>query len=377
VYRKALDKLREAPYQGLARSLNFLIVRGDQELMVLFNVHNMTAEVVRKAKMLAEHLMQDKATGVIAAHLFFDPSKSSYYLEAKGPVHAQRLKRLVGPEFLPIDVAGRRYFLHPLGFFQVNISILPRVLEEVQRGLKPGKTERLLDLYCGCGFFTLPLEEDCKEAVGVEFSPVSLDAAHMAAGRSRAKSVRFVAGKIETAKLHRLIPPVDDTPEILLLDPPVQGTAPGLIRALAERKPKRIAHLFCGMDVLPAEVKAWRKQGYMLAKAIPFDMFPGTDNLEVLVILIPDKYGILNRKKVKVDPVDEYEQTQAASHAGPGESIREERPAPATRSAHVKPVYRNGKKPTGKKHEGERGGKQGGGEERKSRKAPGRPRRKH
>jgi hypothetical protein len=40
-------------------------------------------------------------------------------------------------------------------------------------------------------------------------------------------------------------------------------------------------------------------------------MFPGTNNLEMLVVLIPDKYGILNRKKVKVDAVDEEDVTEA------------------------------------------------------------------
>lgn len=316
VYRKALDKLREAPYQGLAHSLNFLIVRGGEQLMVLFNVHKMSAEVVRKAKMLAEHIMAEEGAKVVSAHLFFDPSKSSYYLEAKGPVHSQRLKRLVGPEFLPIDVAGRRYFLHPLGFFQVNLGILPRVIDEVQRALKPGKGDRLLDLFCGCGLFTLPVGADCKDALGVEFSPVAIDAAQLATGHAKARNLRFRAGKLEVARLHKLIPEPDGTPELLLLDPPAQGTSAGLIRALAERKPQRVAHLFCGMDALPTEINTWRKQGYMVAKAIPFDMFPGTDNLEVLIVLIPDKYGILNRKKVKVDPVDEYVESQALRARG-------------------------------------------------------------
>src|SRR5690606_32192238 len=119
------------------------------------------------------------------------------------------LKKLVGPEFLPIDVAGRKYFLHPLGFFQVNLSILPRLIEEVKRALKPAKDVRLLDLYCGCGLFTFPLAAECGEALGVEFSPVSLDAAAITAGRERTRNTRFKAGKLETARLHKLLPDVD------------------------------------------------------------------------------------------------------------------------------------------------------------------------
>src|SRR5690606_2496604 len=98
-------------------------------------------------------------------------------------------------------------------------------------------------------------------------------------------------------------------PEIILLDPPRQGTAPGVIPLLAERRPRRVAYLFCDMNTMPLEINKWRKQGYMVAKAMPFDMFPGTNNLETMVVLIPDQYGLLGRKKPKVEAVDEEELT--------------------------------------------------------------------
>jgi tRNA/tmRNA/rRNA uracil-C5-methylase (TrmA/RlmC/RlmD family) len=350
VYKAALAKLNEDAYRGLATSLNFLIVRGDAELMVIFNVFRLGPEVVRKAKMLGEHLAKVAGAKVVAAHIFFDKTRSDYYLEARVSEGAFRLKRLFGPEYLPINVEGRRFLLHPTGFFQVNTSILPRVIGEVGNALKPGPEDRLLDLYCGCGLFTLPVAAACAEAFGIEGSPVSIEAAKKAS-TFETRNARFMASRIDSKTLQRLLPPPDGRPEILLLDPPRQGTAPGVIPLLAERKPRRVAYLFCDMNTLPDEVKKWRKQGYMIAKALPFDMFPGTNNLEMLVVLIPDKYGILNRKKIKVDAVDE------PPLQGPRSAV--------AKPVHEKPVYRNGKKPTGKKQEGER----------KSRKAPGRPRR--
>jgi tRNA/tmRNA/rRNA uracil-C5-methylase (TrmA/RlmC/RlmD family) len=349
VYKAALAKLNEDAYRGLATSLNFLIVRGDAELMVIFNVFRLGPEVVRKAKMLGEHLAKTPGAKVVAAHIFFDKTRSDYYLEARVSEGAFRLKRLFGPEYLPINVEARRFLLHPTGFFQVNASILPRVIGEVGNALKPGPDDRLLDLYCGCGLFTLPIAAACAEAFGIEGSPVSIEAAKKAS-TFETRHARFAASRIDAKTLPRLLPPPDGRPEILLLDPPRQGTAPGVISLLAERKPRRVAYLFCDMNTLPDEVKKWRKQGYMIAKAMPFDMFPGTNNLEMLVVLIPDKYGILGRKKIKVDAVDEPPKGPAAAHRDP----------PAAGKT-------GGKIPRGKKQEGER----------KSRKAPGRPRRRH
>jgi len=308
IYKRALEKLNEPAYRALANSINFLIVRGDAEQMVIFNVFRLGAEVVRKAKLLGEHLAKTVGAKVVAAHVFYDKTRSDYYIEARVSDGPFRLKRLFGPEYLPMTVEGRRFLLHPTGFFQVNTSILPRVVAEVVNALKPQKTDRLLDLYCGCGLFTLPVAEHCSEAYGIEGSPVSIDAARKAAGNASLRHARFAASRIDAKSLPKLLPPVDETrPEILLLDPPRQGTAPGVIPLLAERKPRRVAYLFCDMNVMPGEISKWRKQGYMVAKAVPFDMFPGTNNLEMLVVLIPDKFGLLNRKKVKVEAVDEEE----------------------------------------------------------------------
>ncbi len=294
VYAKALEKLREAAYAPLAHNLNFLIVRGDADLMVLFNVHRLNADVVRKAKLLADHLRALTDARVVSAYLFCDPSRSPFYLE--GAQRPLKLKRLFGPEFLPVTVAGRRYFLPPAGFFQVNPSLLPRLIDEVLRALKPRDTDRLLDLYCGCGLFTIPAGALCSEALGLELSPEACVAGRQSAAAAGLRQTRFEAAKIDPPRLTRLLPPAGNPPEIILLDPPRQGTPAGLISLLAARRPRRVAHLFCDLDTLPREVDRWRKHGYMVAKVQAFDLFPGTDNLEVLVVLLPDRYGLLGRK---------------------------------------------------------------------------------
>ena len=78
-------------------------------------------------------------------------------------------------------------------------------------------------------------------------------------------------------------------PEAILLDPPRQGTEVGVIQALAARNPIRVLHIFCDLDSLPKEVKEWNSNGFDVSEVVPLDMFPGTDNLEVMVLLLPKK----------------------------------------------------------------------------------------
>lgn len=296
IYDFLLSKLNTPAYANLASALNYLIIRGDYaRFTVLFNVHRLNADVVRKAKMMGDHL-KDLETKVVSAFMFFDPSKSDFYFEARNPEGPWKIKKIFGPDDIHLKVLDRTYAFHPTSFCQVNASILPLFLEKADQLLKPKPEYRLLDLYSGFGFFTLHLGPNYGEAFGVDLGMASIESGQRMASADPAAHCRFKAGRIVVKNLDKLLPPATgDKPEVLLLDPPRQGTEPGVIRALAARNPARILHVFCDLDTLPKEVNQWRKSGFMVSKVVPLDMFPGTDNLEVMVLFIPDRYGILNR----------------------------------------------------------------------------------
>ena len=95
---------------------------------------------------------------------------------------------------------------------------------------------------------------------------------------------KYSALKIEPAVLASNLPR-GRSAEYMLLDPPRRGTQPGVIETLAERKPAKILHVFCGIETIPAELARWKNCGYGAREIIPLDMFPGTPNLEVMVLL--------------------------------------------------------------------------------------------
>lgn len=302
IYAFLLDKLNTPAYSGLGHALNFLVIRGDyHRFAVFFNVHKVNAQVARKAKLLADHL-QDLTLGkggpdaprVASAFLYNDPAKSPFYLDDRAPEGPWKIKRLFGPDTVRLRVGERNYVFQPTAFCQVNGSILPEFLAKAEQLLKSRPEQRLLDLYCGFGLFSLHLAPLYREVLGIDAAGPAIDSAKAMAAAGKSKA-RYTAGRIQAASLRRLLPPVDEGPEAILLDPPRQGVEPGVIRELAARKPARVLHVFCDMDTLPREVNQWRKAGFMIAKVVPLDMFPGTDNLEVMVAFIPDRYGILNR----------------------------------------------------------------------------------
>jgi tRNA/tmRNA/rRNA uracil-C5-methylase (TrmA/RlmC/RlmD family) len=53
------------------------------------------------------------------------------------------------------------------------------------------------------------------------------------------------------------------------------------------RRPGTILHLFCNIDLLPGEITRWKGGGYRVVRGVPFDMFPGTPEVELMVLLKP------------------------------------------------------------------------------------------
>jgi tRNA/tmRNA/rRNA uracil-C5-methylase (TrmA/RlmC/RlmD family) len=141
----------------------------------------------------------------------------------------------------------------------------------------------LYDLYCGYGLFTLTLGARARKGTGIERTPEAIDAAIRNAKRLGGTNTRFFRSDITGATLPHLISRVRPQ-DAILLDPPRGGTAPGVIECIAARRPGRVVHMFCNIDGMPAEISRWRAAGYIPVRGVPFDMFPGTDETEVMVL---------------------------------------------------------------------------------------------
>ncbi len=283
LYQFLYKTLLMKAYSSLTRALNWLIIRGDyQRRFVIFNVYKMDGDVVRKLKKICDLLNQEKLA--FGAMSYFDPSRSGYYLEVEKPAGAMQTKHLFGPRLLGLKVDETLMRYSPLGFSQVNESMVPLMLDEAKNMLKAQSSDTLLDLYCGYGLFSHTLGSLCQRVIGVELSSLAIESAKEIAKRSKTQNkMSFHSERIDAHLLKNKFEPTKK-PELILLDPPRKGCEPGVIALLAKRKPKRVVQIFCGTDVVPKEIKEWQKQGYEPRRIQALDMFAGTANLETMVL---------------------------------------------------------------------------------------------
>ncbi len=174
------------------------------------------------------------------------------------------------------------------GFWQPHVEA-PRVLvEAVVAALEPRAGESVLDLYAGVGLFAAFL----GEAVGPDGSVVAVEGDRTASDLSRTNLAHLprasaVAGRVDRV-LHQGLPGVGpEGVDLVVLDPPRVGAKRQVVRHVAALTPRAVAYVACDPAALARDVGYFAEQGYRLASLRALDLFPMTQHVECVALLVP------------------------------------------------------------------------------------------
>ncbi len=203
----------------------------------------------------------------------------------------------------------------PTGFTQVNADVNAQMVNRALQWLDPRPDERVLDLFCGVGNFTLPLARRALSVTGLEWDAALLERARANAARNHVANVEFRRADLDVAasanpetadstgwaaKSHRqqaiapkpckqrpATPPWgSDRFDKLLLDPPRSGAIEA-IKCLPADGPRRIVYVSCYPATLARDSEYLvHVLGYRLESACIMDMFPHTSHAESMALFV-------------------------------------------------------------------------------------------
>lgn len=196
----------------------------------------------------------------------------------------ETLLRVCGGEalhILPLGAGSLRLAYGAGGFAQVNLEQNRQLVREVCCAAALTGGERVLDLYCGMGNFSLPLALQGGEVVGVENYAPAIEQAERNARANALANARFHARPAEAAiRDVAAAKPFD----LVVLDPPRTG-AYEVVRELVRLRPPRIIYVSCDPPTLARDLVPLLHGGYEVVSARPFDLFPQTYHTESLTVL--------------------------------------------------------------------------------------------
>lgn len=170
----------------------------------------------------------------------------------------------------------------PLDFIQVNAGLNVRMIARTLDLLDAQPDDRVLDLFCGLGNFTLPLARTVREVVGVEGDAGLVARARDNALRNRLGNARFHAADL--AQDLRGQPWMREGFQRLLLDPPRSG-ADVVLKQLPLQGLQRIVYVSCHPGSLARDAGYLvNERGWALRAAGVMDMFPQTAHVESIAM---------------------------------------------------------------------------------------------
>jgi tRNA/tmRNA/rRNA uracil-C5-methylase (TrmA/RlmC/RlmD family) len=175
-----------------------------------------------------------------------------------------------------------RYWVAPHAFFQVNNIQAEKILDLIRAAL-PEPAALLVDAYSGVGAFALALLAGghARRVVAIESDWAAVESARWTAALREIPAEQL---QLEPGRVEEVLPALDMTPDVVLLDPPRTGCAPALLQYLLAHPPARLIYVSCDPSTLARDVRILAA-GYTLQHIQAVDMFPQTYHIESVAVL--------------------------------------------------------------------------------------------
>lgn len=179
------------------------------------------------------------------------------------------------------DLKALELAFDPSDFTQVNAAINRQMVQRAVDWLELDDGDRVLDLFCGLGNFTLPIATQAKFVVGVEGSEEMVTRGQENAARNGLENVSFHQADLQSdftkAKWSK------SGFDKILIDPPRSG-ALDVVRHLAKFKASKVVYVSCNPATLARDAGVLIENGYQMRKAGVMDMFPHTTHVESIAL---------------------------------------------------------------------------------------------
>ena len=198
---------------------------------------------------------------------------------------------LFGSQYLEEEMEGLKFKIYPNSFFQINkkqaLKLYDTAIEflnEEKNNKNNGKIyeKTVIDAFSGTGTIAMMLSKNIRKVIGIESVESSTLAAKLTSYENSIQNVEFVNGKVEK-ELPKILK--RENLGAIVFDPPRRGIEEIALKSVIKNKIEKIVYISCNPATFARDVKILTKNGYVLKKIMPVDMFPQTAHIEVVGLL--------------------------------------------------------------------------------------------
>jgi len=189
-----------------------------------------------------------------------------------------------GREFIYEVMLGIKFRIGPKSFYQTN-SIQALKLYEIARDFADFKGHELVyDLYTGAGTIANFIARNVREVVGIEYVPTAIEDAKVNSAINNITNTKFYAGDMKDVLAADFVAE-HGKPDVIITDPPRAGMHPDVVNRLMQIEAPKVVYVSCNAATQARDLLVL-KEKYETVKIQPVDMFPHTQHVENVVLLL-------------------------------------------------------------------------------------------
>ena len=196
---------------------------------------------------------------------------------------------LYGKDYFYEELLGLSFKITPFSFFQTNSFGAEKLYAKVREYSKllenADEKPIVYDLYSGTGTITQLMSKVAKQAIGVEIVEEAVEAAKENSKENQVENCIFYAGDVlkvlEAGQGATELP----YPDFIIVDPPRDGIHKKALEKIISYGVKRLVYVACKPKSLARDLEVLQNAGYRVRKLCAVDLFPRTNNCEVVALL--------------------------------------------------------------------------------------------
>ncbi|SHG17944.1 23S rRNA (uracil1939-C5)-methyltransferase [Marisediminitalea aggregata] len=169
-------------------------------------------------------------------------------------------------------------------FVQVNHEVNLAMVQQALDWLDLQPDDKVLDLFCGLGNFSLPMARKVSHVTAVEGIATMVQRADLSAQQQGITNISWRCEDLSNSDIVSALAIHNKTK--VLLDPSREG-AHTVCEQLAKRKVGAIVYVSCNPATLDRDIAPLLAAGYRINKVALMEMFPYTQHVEMMMLLTP------------------------------------------------------------------------------------------
>jgi len=189
-----------------------------------------------------------------------------------------------GLDYIHEEMNGVKFRIGAKSFYQTNSEQAYKLYQITRDFAGFSGDELVYDLYTGAGTIANFIAGQVREVVGVEYVPSAIEDAKINSQINNITNTKFYAGDMKDVLMPEFIAE-HGKPDVIITDPPRAGMHPDVVQRLMEIEAPKIVYVSCNAATQARDLLVL-KEKYDTVKIQPVDMFPHTQHVENVILLV-------------------------------------------------------------------------------------------